>query len=70
MEDEYEPAPCLYDKIERLSPLFVTVYTNAKKLNIVLANGDTLTNLMIKYHIDIEIKQQFTMYKIARDWFE
>lgn len=42
----------------------------AKDLNIVLVNGDMLTNLMIKYRIGVEIKQQFTTYKIDRDCFE
>lgn len=42
----------------------------AKDLNIVLVNGDMLTNLMIKYRIGVEIKQQFTTYKLDRDCFE
>lgn len=41
----------------------------AKDLNIVLVNGDMLTTLMIKYRIGIEVKQQFTTYKIDRDSF-
>lgn len=34
----------------------------AKDLNIVLVNGDMLTNLMIKYRVGIETKQQFITY--------
>ncbi|WP_235803733.1 restriction endonuclease [Limosilactobacillus panis] len=42
----------------------------ARDLNIILVNGDMLTNLMIKYHVGIEIEQQFTTYKLNRDCFD
>lgn len=41
----------------------------ARDLNITLVNGDMLTNLMIQYHVGVQVEKQYEVYKLDQDAF-
>ncbi|TSO25415.1 restriction endonuclease [Lactobacillus sp. LL6] len=42
----------------------------AKQLNIALVDGEMLTNLMIQYHIGVQVAQTYDVFDIDEDFFE
>jgi len=42
----------------------------AKGFSIVLVDGIQLTELMLQYHVGVQVKQQFTLFQIDEDFFE
>lgn len=42
----------------------------AKQLNIALVDGEMLTNLMIQYHIGVQVAQTYEIFDIDEDFFE
>ena len=42
----------------------------AKKLSIIIINGKELTNLMLKYHVGVQVKETYQILNIDNDFFD